>query len=206
MAKAFWEAQKLSEKHVIFTYLSANGENGFPGTVKFTADYKLNDSGLLLDMAAEFAGPEAEHVPTPINLTNHSYFNLAGHGSGTIMEHKLQILADVYNAADEQGIPTRELKSVDGAFDFREPKPVLQGMKELAADLDYTEEERDNALKGDNKRPCPLGFDHNYLLPESSSLRKVATVSHENGRTLTIHSTAPAVVFYTAKWMPAAGT
>ncbi len=161
---------------VVMSLYSPAGQGGFPHAVNCTVTYLLNDNGeLTIDYEATCDGP------TPINLTNHSYFNLGGAASGTILAHELELACDRYLAVDESLIPTGEIVPVSGtAFDFTTAKPI-------GADIVAT----------------GGGYDHCYILSdESGGMKQVATV-HEpkSGRVLEVSTTMPAVQFYSGNFL-----
>lgn len=174
-----WKPEIYKNENAVgvkMTYLSVDGEEGFPGNLEttlwmeLTADNKLK---LRFESTAD--------KPTVVNLTNHSYFNLSGI-SGDIRDHQLQIFADAITPTGPGQIPTGEVKSVAGTpFDFQTPK-------NLGAQLDALGE----------------GFDHNYVTKRanSSELIKIAIVKHpESGRVMEVFSTAPGVQLYTSNHM-----
>src|SRR4029453_10722665 len=117
--KKVWSAQPLSDGiGFVFTHTSAEGDEGYPGTLKARVTYTLTERNeLMVDYRA------STDKATPVNLTQHSYFNLAG--SGDILSHELMIRADRYTPVDSTLIPTGELASVEGTpFDFRKPTPI----------------------------------------------------------------------------------
>ena len=183
--KKYWTATPIEEGDrvgVRLTGTSPDGEEGYPGTLTVTVDYWLNDdNALTLDYTAE------TDQATPVNLTNHTYFNLRGAGSGDILGHELMIAADQFTPVDETLIPTGELASVEGTpFDFREPTPIGERI-----DAD-TEQIRFGG-----------GYDHNFVLNGSGEgLRQIATVYEpQSGRTLEVETTEPGVQFYSGNFL-----
>lgn len=151
--------------------VSEHMEEGYPGELKVTATYTLSaDNVLTLDFSAE------TDRPTIINMVNHSYFNLAGHASGTIENHKLQIDADAITPVNDCMIPTGEITPVAGtAHDFRSTRLVAEAM-------------------GENNGQ----FDMNFVLNgEQGQLRRAAVLTDpDSGRVMTVSTTAPGIQFY----------
>jgi aldose 1-epimerase len=184
--KAVWKARELPAKDgqsLELTYLSKDGEEGFPGNLKVTVIYTLTDANEL-----NIVYSAATDKTTVVNLTNHAYFNLAGPGSGDILGHQLVIEADKFTPVDSGLIPTGELRDVAGTpFDFR--KATTIGAR-IAQD--------DEQLKLGN------GYDHNFVLrrkagdPISLAARVVEPTS---GRVLEVWTTEPGVQFYTGNFL-----
>ncbi|MCH2114256.1 MAG: galactose mutarotase [Pirellulales bacterium] len=173
--KVDWQAEPLDDG-VRFTYTSPAGEEGFPGQLSLAVTYTLTDTN---DLEIDYQATTDE--PTIINLTNHTYFNLAGHGSDSILDHELWIDADRYTPTDQHAIPTGELAVVENTpFDFRHRKRIGENFAAVA------------------KTPAG-GYDHNYVLnSESDVLRKIAEVFDPTSRrVMHVLTDQPGVQFYT---------
>jgi aldose 1-epimerase len=168
-----WEAEELpSGDGLKLTYLSQDGEEGYPGNLACTVQYVFNDKD---ELSIEYTATTDK--PTVVNLTNHSYFNLKGAGNGDILDHSVTIKADKYTLVDAEQIPTGELKAVKGSvMDFNQPRVISEGIAEAG------------------------GYDHNYVLSETSprplSLAAAVTAPG-NGRKMEVLTTEPGVQFYT---------
>jgi aldose 1-epimerase len=182
--KAVWTAKEVARKDgpaLELTYVSKDMEEGFPGTLTATVVYTLtNDNALKIEYRA------TTDKPTVVNLTNHSYFNLAG--KGDILNHQLMLAADRFTPVDAGLIPTGELKPVEGTpFDFR--KPTAIGARINAAD--------DQIKVGG-------GYDHNFVVNggKVATPRLIARVSEPTtGRWMEVLSTEPGVQFYTGNFL-----
>lgn len=165
---------------VAFHRLSPDGEEGFPGNLQVTITYELTvRNELVIDYRA------TTDLPTIVNLTNHSYFNLAGEGSGSIEHHRLQIDASAFTPVDAALIPTGERRAVAGTpFDFRFGKPIAQGLR-----------------SGDEQIRMALGFDHNFVLDGEGLKRAAILTDPVSGRTLTVQTTKPGVQFYAGNFL-----
>jgi aldose 1-epimerase len=177
--KVIWSGERVDRGGavgVVFTYTSPDGEEGYPGTLRATVAYTLtSDNALAIDYTA------ATDKTTIVNLTNHSYFNLAGEGSGDVLRHEVTLHADRFTPVDDAMIPTGELLPVDGTpFDFRTPTA-------LGARIDAD----------DPQLRIAGGYDHNFVL-NGAGLRPVArVVDPASGRTLRVETTEPGVQLYT---------
>lgn len=175
--KKLWDADVNNEENsVTLSYLSPDGEEGYPGNLDVDVTYTLTDDNeLQIDYHA------TTDKPTIVNLTNHSYFNLSGDPSQGILDHLLTINADRYTPVDEGLIPTGELRPVEGTpFDFTEPETV-------GARIDS----------------IPPGYDHNYVLNNpNSGIRRIATLEHEeSGRIMEVYTDQPGVQLYTGNFL-----
>jgi len=175
-----WTGREITDG-VEMTLISPDGDMGFPGTLTASVRYTLEGNSLHIAYSATTT------KPTILNLTNHSYFNLAGDGKGTILDEILTIPADRYTPVDAGLIPTGELASVAGTpFDFRTPTAV-------GARIDAPNQQL--KLAG--------GYDHNFVLNDSSTALHLAArvVDPSTGRTLTVTTTEPGVQFYSGNFL-----
>jgi aldose 1-epimerase len=183
--KRVWQAKDATTKEVPaleLAYLSKDGEEGYPGSLSVTVTYSLTPKNeLKIDYAA------STDKDTVLNLTNHSYFNLAGQGEGDILSHLMTINADRFTPVDATLIPTGELKSVAGTpLDFRKPTAI-------GARIDAN----------DPQIKFGRGYDHNFVLNrKDGGLILAARVTEpSSGRVLEVLTTQPGLQFYTGNFL-----
>jgi aldose 1-epimerase len=182
--KVMWTAKPSitgDDQSVEFSYLSKDGEEGYPGNLNATVTYTLTPKN---EIRIHYTATTDQD--TVYNPTNHSYFNLAGHDSGDILGHVVTINADRYTPVDAGLIPTGELRKVDGTpFDFRTPHTV--GERIDAADEQIK-------LGG--------GYDHNWVLNRTTGLEWAARVEDpKSGRVIDCYTTEPGLQFYTSNFL-----
>ncbi len=176
--KVVWDAAASEENTPSLTlnYLSKDGEEGYPGNLKVSVTFSLSDAD---ELKIEYNAQTDK--ATPVNLTNHSYFNLTGDVNNTILNHSLMIDAGRYTPVDTSLIPTGELKSVKGSpFDFTTPHKI-----------------------GERIAQVPGGYDHNFVLnKKGTNLDKVAEVTDSiSGRKLEVYTTQPGLQFYSGNFL-----
>jgi aldose 1-epimerase len=175
--KRVWKSEAYEDSggvYVRFELESPDGDGGFPGNLKAVVSYGLTKSN---EITAHYEAKS--DAPTPVNLTNHAYFNLAGQGSGSLLSHELRLHSSSYLELDDNLIPTGRLLPVrDGPFDFRKRKPFMRDRAE--------------------------GYDHCFTIDgDSGKLRPCAEVlEHGSGRIMKVLTTQPGVQFYTGNMLP----
>jgi aldose 1-epimerase len=180
--KVVWDATPAADSTPALTlsYLSKDGEEGFPGNLKVTVVYTLTDDDALnIEYTAE------TDKATPVNLTNHSYFNLTGSTENTILNHSLMLVADHFTPVDTTLITTGEIKAVKGTpFDFTKAETI-------GARID--------AVPG----AAPGGYDHNFVLNRKDSSMQLAAVLTDSvsGRKLEVFTTEPGIQFYSGNFL-----
>ncbi len=183
--KVVWQAEPFEKKQeagLILRYNSPDGEEGYPGNLKATVTYTLTDQNeLILDYQA------TTDKATPINLTNHTYFNLAGEGKGDILAHELTLNADHFTPVDKNLIPTGKIASVKGT------------------PLDFTQATAIGARIGQQDEQLILGggYDHNFVINRQGKGLALAArvVEPSSGRALEVSTTEPGVQFYTGNFL-----
>jgi aldose 1-epimerase len=177
-----WESKVIDsakELGVIFRRRSLDGEEGFPGNVDVTAKYTLNDQN---EITIQFTATSDK--TTPINLTNHTYWNLAGAASGSVLEHELRIEADKYLAVDDNLIPTGERANVSGTpLDFTSFQTIGSRIQQINAD--------------------PVGYDHCYALRSQDGSLALAAIARDpsSGRQMEVLTTQPGIQLYSSNFL-----
>jgi aldose 1-epimerase len=184
--KRVWTAEPLKTSRgaaVRLTYVSAAGEEGYPGELTAHVTYRLGDDNTL---AIEYAATTT--APTPVNLANHAYFNLTGDPKQTILNHVLTLNADRFTPVDAALIPTGELQHVAGTpFDFRTPQTVGSRIE-----------------TADEQLRLGHGYDHNWVLnkPHPNTLTLAAVLTDpQSGRSIEFQTTQPGIQFYSGNFL-----
>ncbi len=192
--KVDWEGKALKDRNAVaFAYLSQDGEEGYPGNLSVKVTYTVTDANeLVIDYEA------TTDKPTPVNLTHHAYFNLAGEGNGDILNHDLFINGDRFTAIDEKLIPTGELRAVKGTpLDFTTPTRIGARVDENYDQLLHAQ-----------------GYDHNFIINRKGSAGNAAAgglafaarvTEPTTGRILEVCTTEPAVHFYAGNFLDGTG-
>ena len=184
--KVIWTAKPFNNdkgQGVKFTYTSPDAEEGYPGEVKITVTYFVPLEGNSISVSYTATTDKA----TPLNLTNHAYFNLAGEGSPTVLDHRLRLNADKYTPTDETMIPTGEIALVEGTdLDFRKRTRIGDRIESIGA-------------------TAALGYDHNFVLNEKAADAKLnlaaALVDPASGRLMRVSTTEPGIQFYSGNFL-----
>jgi len=177
-----WDAGQLNEKTLELTYLSKDGEAGFPGNLDIKVTYTLTD-----DNALDIRYDATTDKTTVVNLTNHSYFNLSGVEGSKITDHLIMINADRYTPVNRQLIPTSELAPVEGTpMDLRQPTVIGSMLEDSFEQLAFGR-----------------GFDHNWVLNAGGDMAELAckVISETSGIGLEVYTNEPGIQFYTGNFM-----
>ncbi len=183
--KVVWtvrESESLPGKSLVLTYTSKDGEEGYPGNLDVRVVYSLTDSN---EIRVSYQAKTDK--PTIVNLTQHSYFNLAGPGDGTILGHELMIAADRFTPIDATFIPTGEFRPVKGTpLDFTSPKPIGERIN-----------------KDDEQLRYGLGYDHNFVLNKLEGSFGLAARVYEptRGRVMEVLTSEPGIQFYSGNFL-----
>lgn len=181
--KRLWEAAVgADERSVMFSLESPDGDQGYPGNARISVIYRLTEEDCL-----EITYHASCDQATPMNLTNHAYFNLAGQGNGNVLSQKVRILADFFTPNSADSIPTGEIRTVAGTpMDFR-------GEKALGREIDADFSQLKNAR----------GYDHNWCLSHEAGVYSLAVTARDegNGRLMEVYTDLPGVQLYTANWL-----
>lgn len=177
--KVVWNASEIQTGAVDglrLTYLSKDGEEGYPGNLDCTVTYSFNDKN---ELSIEYSA--TTDSPTVLNLTHHGYFNLKGAGNGDILDHEIMIPAVKFAVPDPELIPTGELRAVAGsALDFTQPRIIGARIQEVGG-----------------------GYDHNYVLADKPRALSLAAsvAAPETGRRMEVFTTEPGIQFYCGSHM-----
>ena len=179
-SQRMWQVEKEDEAEITFVLNSPDGDQGFPGNLDIHVTYALTEENEL--KIHYYAVSDQDTI---VNLTNHSYFNLSGHASGTAMDQQVMILADAFTEADAESIPTGKIIPVEGTpMDFRQ-------MKVIGRDI---EEKYEALILGG-------GYDHNWVL-NGEGFRHVASMySEKTGITMKVYTDLPGMQFYTGNFV-----
>lgn len=178
--KRMWKVEVADNSHVTLLLHSPDGDQGFPGAVDIRVTYSLTEEN---EVKIHYHAVPQED--TLLNLTNHSYFNLSGHASGSAMEQEVTICADAYTRADEQSITTGEIVSVEGTpMDFRKEKAIGA---EIEADYE--------ALKFGG------GYDQNWVINGAGYRQAASMYSKETGIGMKVYTDLPGMQFYTGNFI-----
>lgn len=179
--KVIWD-YKIIENTLGLSYFSSDGEEGYPGNLKINVNYSLTENNEL-----KISYEALTDKDTVLNLTNHSYFNLNGEGSGEILDHKLTLNADYFIPTDSESIPTGKIQAVTGTpFDFTNSIAIGERIENKEEQLIFAG-----------------GYDHNFIINKSANGLKLAgkVESDKSGIKMNVYTTEPGVQFYTGNYL-----
>ena len=182
-----WDAEQPDDKTLILTYNSPDMEEGFPGNLEVKVTYSVTS-----DQSIKMEYEATTDKASPVNLTNHAFFNLNGEGSGEILDHKVQIFADQFTPVDAGLIPSGELRDVkETPFDFTEPHTIGERI-----------ETENNQLKNGD------GYDHNFVLNKTEDGMNHAAMftGDKSGIVMNVYTQEPGVQFYSGNFMQSKNT
>lgn len=178
-----WDAEQPDEKTLVLKYLSEDMEEGFPGNLEVTVTYSVDkDQNLKMKYRA------TTDKKTPVNLTNHAFFNLNGEGSGTILNHEVKLFAKKFTPVDKGLIPTGELRNVqETPFDFTEFHKIGERINTENTQLEYGK-----------------GYDHNFVLDENTTnglMHAAVVIGDKSGIKMDVFTEEPGIQFYSGNFM-----
>jgi aldose 1-epimerase len=179
--RVVWKAEPLKTANsaaVRFDYVSADGEEGYPGKLTVNVVYTLEDTN---DLRIEYQATTDK--PTPVNLTNHSYFNLAGAGADSVLDHELTVDATQYTPTDDTLIPTGKIVPVKGT------------------PLDFTKATKIGARIDELIKTAAMGYDHNFILSKRDKVYPAKLKDPASGRVLNVSTTQPGIQVYTGNFL-----
>lgn len=178
--KRVWKTEQEDDTKVVFSLLSPDGDQGFPGNLRVQVSYELTD-----EQELKIHYDAVSDQDTIVNLTNHSYFNLSGHNGGSVLDQEVKICADAFTEADAESIPTGIIVPVEGTpMDFREKKTIGRDIEEPYEALIFGK-----------------GYDHNWVL-DGKGFRMVASMeSRQTGIAMEVYTDLPGMQFYTGNFL-----
>jgi len=184
--KVIWKAAPFADEKgqgVTFSFTSPDGDEGYPGNLSVTVSYFVPTDANSISISYTATTDKA----TPVNLTNHAYFNLAGEGSATVLDHSLQLNADKYTPGDDTMIPTGEIANVEGTdLDFRQSTKIGERIESIG-------------------KTAAIGYDHNFVLNEKKAAESMTLaavlVEAQSGRNMKVTTTEPGIQFYSGNFL-----
>ena len=179
--KRVWQVERVVNGELVLVLHSPDGEEGYPGDLDVRVTYTLKDNALAIHYEARSS------KDTLCNLTNHTYFNLGGHGSGNVLDQTIQLFADRYTPADQESLPVGTVLPVEGTpMDLRTPTPIGKSIDAAFDQLQWAG-----------------GYDHNWVVNGQSGVRRPAAKAYcaESGIGLEVCTTLPGIQFYTGNYL-----